>query len=130
MTGCGGGALGAPLWVALLSVLSKGQGIEWNDLSSSDRPPSRSDLIPYNKIGWVHGDLGELVYGLHTSESRRALQRHIGNGGGVVELKKPCASFGCSVLTLCVSGCVSLDRPPLGGPSGVFLAMKQVGSMG
>jgi hypothetical protein len=22
-------------------------GMEWNDLSSDDRPPSRSDLIPY-----------------------------------------------------------------------------------
>jgi hypothetical protein len=78
MTGCGGGALGAPLWVALLSMLSKGQGMDWNDLSSSDRPPSRSDLIPYNKIGWVHGGLGELVYGLHTSESRRPCSDMLG----------------------------------------------------
>jgi hypothetical protein len=28
MMGCGGGALGAPWWVALLSVLSGGQGME------------------------------------------------------------------------------------------------------
>jgi hypothetical protein len=32
--GCGGGALGASLWVALLSVLSRsGWNKEWNDLS-------------------------------------------------------------------------------------------------
>jgi hypothetical protein len=38
--GCGGGALSTPLWVALLLVLSRGQGMEWNDLSFGDRPPS------------------------------------------------------------------------------------------
>jgi hypothetical protein len=31
---------------------------------------------------------------------------------GVVESKKPWASPGCSVLTLCMSGYVVLDRPP------------------
>jgi hypothetical protein len=30
--GCGGGAIDAPPWVALLSMLSRGQGMEWNDL--------------------------------------------------------------------------------------------------
>ena len=30
--GCGGGALGAPLWVALLSMLSRGQGMEWSGM--------------------------------------------------------------------------------------------------
>jgi hypothetical protein len=52
------------------------------------------------------------------------------NRGGVVEPNKPWASSGYSVLTLCVSGYVSLDRPPLGGPSRVFLVMKDVGSRG
>jgi hypothetical protein len=56
--------------------------------------------------------LGELVYGLYAPESRRALQRHVVDHGGVVEPKKPWASFGYSVLTLCVSGYVGLDRPP------------------
>jgi hypothetical protein len=47
--GCSGGALGAPLWVALLSVLSRSQwNEEWNDLSSIVLPP----------LGWVHGGLG------------------------------------------------------------------------
>ena len=32
MMGYGGGGLGAPLWVALLSMLSRGQGMEWNDI--------------------------------------------------------------------------------------------------
>jgi hypothetical protein len=34
--GCDGGALGAPPWVALLLMLSRGQGMKWNDLSSHD----------------------------------------------------------------------------------------------
>ena len=72
--------------------------------------------------------MGELVYGLHAPESRRALQQRVVDHGGVVEPKKPWASSGCSVLTLCVSGYVGLDQPPLGGPSRVFLAVKEVGS--
>ena len=31
--GCGREALGGPRWVALLSVLSGGQGMEWSDMS-------------------------------------------------------------------------------------------------
>ena len=50
--------------------------------------------------------------------------------GGVMELKKPWASFGCSILTLYVLGYVGLDRPPLGGPPGVFLVAKEVSSKG
>jgi hypothetical protein len=50
--------------------------------------------------------------------------------GGVLEPKKPWASSGYSVLTLCVLGCVGLDRPPPGGPSRVFLVVKEVGSRG
>jgi hypothetical protein len=47
--GCGGGeALGAPLWVALLSVQSEGG---WNGMEclviESGSSPFRSDLIPY-----------------------------------------------------------------------------------
>jgi hypothetical protein len=46
--GYGGGALGAPPWVALLSVLSRGQGIEWNDLSGDLplSPPLGPTLSP------------------------------------------------------------------------------------
>jgi hypothetical protein len=50
--------------------------------------------------------------------------------GDVLEPKKPWASSGYYVLTLYVSGCVGLDRPPVGGPSGVFLVAKEVGSRG
>ena len=50
--------------------------------------------------------------------------------GDLMEPKKPWVSSGCSVLTLYVSGCVKLDRPPLGGPSRVFLAVKKVSSRG
>ena len=74
--------------------------------------------------------MGRLVYGLHEPESRRVLQRCFVNHGSVVEPKKPWASSGCSVLTLYVSGYVALDRPPLGGPSGVFLAVKEIGFKG
>jgi hypothetical protein len=45
------------------------------------------------------------------------LQRRSMNHSGVVEPKKPWASSGCSVLTLCMLGCVGLDRP-LGGEGG------------
>jgi hypothetical protein len=47
-------------------------------------------------------------------ESRKVLQHCAMDCGGVLEPKKPWASSGCSVLTLCVSGGVSLDRPPPG----------------
>jgi hypothetical protein len=50
--------------------------------------------------------------------------------GRVVEPKKPWASSGCSVLTLCVPSYISLHRPPPSGPSRVFLAVKEVGSRG
>jgi len=73
---------------------------------------------------------GGCVYGLHVLESRRVLQRRSVDGGGVVEPKKPWASSRCSVLTLYMLGCVGLDLPPLGGPSGVFLVMNEVGSRG
>ena len=71
-----------------------------------------------------------MVYGLHEPESKRVLQRCAMDRGGVLEPKKPWASFDCSVLTLYVSGCVGLVRPPLGGPSGVFLAVKEVSFRG
>ena len=74
--------------------------------------------------------MGELVYGLHATESKRVLQRCAMDRGFVLVLKKPWASSCCSVLTLYMSGYVSLDRPPLGGPSGVFLAVKEVGFKG
>ena len=95
------------------------------------RSPSKVRPYPlYTEIGQVHGSLGRSVYGLHALESRRVLQQCSMDRGGVVEPKKPLASSGCSVLTLCVSGCVGLDQPPLGGPSGVFLLAKEVGSRG
>ena len=72
--------------------------------------------------------MGELVYGLRAPECRWILQQCAMDRGGVLEPKKPWASFDCSVLTLYVSGCVGLVRPPLGGPSGVFLVAKEVGS--
>jgi hypothetical protein len=58
------------------------------------------------------------------------LQRCAVDRGGVVEPKKPWALSGCSVLTLYMLGCVGLDRRPLGGPSGVFSAVKEVDSRG
>jgi hypothetical protein len=72
--------------------------------------------------------LGELVYGLRVSESRRVLQWCAMDRGGVLEPKKPWASSGYSILTLCVLGCVGLDWPSLVGPSEVFLVAKEVGS--
>jgi hypothetical protein len=74
--------------------------------------------------------LGAIVYSLHAPEYRSALQQCAVDHGVVVELKKPWASSDCSVLTLCVSNCVGLDRPALGGPSRVFLAVKEVSSRG
>jgi hypothetical protein len=59
-----------------------------------------------------------------------ALQQCAMDRGRVVEPKKPWASSDCSVLKLCMSGYISLHRPPLGGPSRVFLAVKEVGSRG
>jgi hypothetical protein len=47
-----------------------------------------------------------------------------------MELKKPWALFGYSILTLYVSGCVGFNRPSWGGPSRVFLVVKEVGSRG
>jgi hypothetical protein len=93
-------------------------------------PPRVRPYPLYNEIGQVHGGLGERVYGLHPSESRRALQRCAVDRGSVVEPKNPGALSGCSVLTLCVLGCISLDRRPPGRPSGVFSAVKEVDSRG
>ena len=49
--GCGGEALGGPRWVALLLVLSGGQGMEWSGiiylLLSFPFPSPKSYLIPY-----------------------------------------------------------------------------------
>jgi hypothetical protein len=44
--------------------------------------------------------------------------------------KEALGLFDCSILTLYMSGYVGLDRPPPGGPSGVFLAVKEVDSRG
>jgi hypothetical protein len=55
---------------------------------------------------------------------------HAVDHGCVLEPKKPWASSNYSVLTLFVSGCVDLDWPSLGGLSGVFLVVKEVGSRG
>jgi hypothetical protein len=52
---------------------------------------------------------GGCVYGLHAPESRRVMQQRPMDRGGVVEPKKPWASSGCFVLTLCMSGYVGLD---------------------
>ena len=74
--------------------------------------------------------MGELVYGLHVPKSRKALQQCAMDRGSVMEPKKPWTPFDYSILTLCVLGGVGLDRPPLGGPFGVFLVAKEVGSGG
>jgi hypothetical protein len=63
-------------------------------------------------------------------ESRRVLQRCSVDRGNAVEPKKPWASFDFSVLTLCVSASVGLDRPPLGEPFEVFLVAKEISSRG
>jgi hypothetical protein len=73
MTGCGGGgALGAHLQVALLSVQS---GCRWNGMECLVIELGSSPYPLYNEIGQVHDNLGVLVYGLRAPESRRALQR-------------------------------------------------------
>jgi hypothetical protein len=41
--------------------------------------------------------LGELVYGLHVPESKRALQRRAVDRDSVVEPKKPWALSSCSI---------------------------------
>jgi hypothetical protein len=58
----GEGALGASLWVALLSMLSGSRSVRSGMIclgSFSYRPPpSRIRPYPlYTKIGWVHGGL-------------------------------------------------------------------------
>ena len=58
------------------------------------------------------------------------MQRRSVDHGGVMEPKKPWVLFGCSVLTLYMSGCVSLDQPTIDGPSRVFLVVKEVSSRG
>ena len=94
-------------------------------------PPHYVGPYPlYNKIGQVHGGLGELVYGLRVLESRRVLQLCAMDHRGVLVPKKPWALSGYSILTLCMSGCVSFDRPSPDGPFGVFLVAKEVSSRG
>jgi hypothetical protein len=58
------------------------------------------------------------------------LQRRSMDRGDVVEPKKPRGSFGCSVLTLYVSGYVGLDWPPTSASSGGFLVVKEAGLKG
>jgi hypothetical protein len=57
--GCGEGALGAPLWVALLSMPSR-RGLVRNGMIclGSSSPSRGSDLPLYPEVGWVHGSLG------------------------------------------------------------------------
>ena len=54
--GYDGGDLGAPLWVALLSMLSRSR---WNEMECLGfDPPLQVRPYPlYNKIGQVHGSL-------------------------------------------------------------------------
>jgi hypothetical protein len=113
----------------LPSVLSRsGSNEEWNDLSQILLPPKVRHYPLYTEIGRVHSGLGGSVYGLLVPESRRVLQQRSLDRGSVMELKKPWVLSSCSVLTLCMSCCVGLDRPPLDGPSGVFLVATEVGS--
>jgi hypothetical protein len=49
---------------------------------------------------------------------------------GVLEPKKPWASSGHCILTLCMLGGVSLDQPPLGETFWSVLVGEEVGSMG
>ena len=46
--------------------------------------------------------MGELVYDINALVSRRVLQQHAVDHGGVVEPKKTWALSDCSVLTLCM----------------------------
>jgi hypothetical protein len=70
--GCGGGALGAPLWVALLLMLSRGQRMEWSGMIYLlIIPPPKVPPYPlYNEIGQVHGGL--------ESESTVYMRRSLG----------------------------------------------------
>ena len=115
------------LWVALLSVVSKSGWNGMECLGFLGFPLGLTlSLIYRDRLGpWLFRGC---VYGLHEPESRRVLQRCSVDYGVVVEPKKPWVSSSCSILTLCMSGCVGLERPPLGGPSGVFLVAKEVGS--
>jgi hypothetical protein len=96
----------------------------------SSSPSLGSNPPLYPEVGWVHGSLGRRAYCLHAPESRRVLQRRSMDRGDVVEPKKLWASSGYSVLTLCVSSCVGLDRPLPSAPSGDFLVVKEAGSRG
>jgi hypothetical protein len=128
---CGGGALGAPPCVALLLVPSRSRSVRNGMISLGLSSPSKVRSYPlYTGIGQVHDSLGRCVYGLHAPESRRVLQQRSMDRGIFMEPKKPWASSGCSVLTLCVLGYVGLDWPSLGGPSEVFVVAKEVGSRG
>ena len=91
-TGCGGReALGAPLWVVLLSVQSEGRwtGIERLVIKLGILPLKVRPYPLYNEIGQVQGGLGVLVYGLHAPESKRGLQRCAVDRRDVLEPKKP-----------------------------------------
>jgi hypothetical protein len=57
--GCGGGALGAPLWVALLLVQSRSGSVRNGMICLGSFPPSR--IQPYSlyiEIGRIHDGLG------------------------------------------------------------------------
>ena len=75
--------------------------------------PSKVQPYPlYTEIGWVHSGLGGCVYGLQAPKSKRVLKRCSMGYGSVVEPKNTWALSYRFVLTLYVSGCVVLDRPP------------------